>query len=138
MVISTNNRPSINEFTILLDRMVAALNMDARNNAEYYLSRTGNKLEQDVYEKMVLFAKQTPFDGTIKLISGQKFPDIVAYEYYGVEVKTTTQNHWKTTGNSIMETTRVDGVERIFLLFGKLSDAIEFRAITTLQSCVPL
>jgi hypothetical protein len=69
----------------------------------------------------------SPFENSIELIGGQKFPDIVAKKYYGVEVKTTTQNHWKTTGNSVLETTRVDDVERIFMLFAKLASPIEFR-----------
>jgi len=51
----------------------------------------------------------------------------VAQNYYGIEVKTTTQNHWKTTGNSMLESTRVENVERIFMLFAKLASPIEFR-----------
>jgi hypothetical protein len=35
--------------------------------------------------------------------------------------KTTTKNHWKTTGNSVLEGTRIDSVERIFMLFAKLA-----------------
>lgn len=37
------------------------------------------------------------------------------------------QSHWKSTGNSIMETTRDENVERIYLLFAKLARPIEFR-----------
>ncbi|EAQ50870.1 hypothetical protein [Leeuwenhoekiella blandensis] len=69
----------------------------------------------------------TPFENSIELIGGQKFPDIVAKKFYGIEVKSTTQNHWKTTGNSVMESTRVEDVERIFMLFGKLGKPIEFK-----------
>jgi hypothetical protein len=69
----------------------------------------------------------TAFENSIELIGGQKFPDIVAKKYYGIEVKTTTQNHWKTTGNSVLESTRVEDVERIFMLFAKLASPIEFR-----------
>jgi len=76
---------------------------------------------------MTEMAKGTPFEGTIDLVSGQRFPDIVANKYFGVEVKSTTQNHWETTGNSVLESTRVEGVERIFLLFGKLASPVEFR-----------
>ena len=52
---------------------------------------------------------------------------VIAKKYYGIEVKTTTQNHWKTTGNSVLESTRVEDVERIFMLFAKLASPIEFR-----------
>jgi hypothetical protein len=76
---------------------------------------------------MTDLAVGTVFENSIELIGGQKFPDIVAKKYYGIEVKTTTQNHWKTTGNSVLEGTRVDSVERIFMLFAKLASPIEFR-----------
>ena len=76
---------------------------------------------------MTDLAVGTVFENSIELIGGQKFPDIVAKKYYGIELKTTTQNHWKTTGNSVLESTRVDDVERIFMLFAKLASPIEFR-----------
>ncbi len=76
---------------------------------------------------MAEMAVGTPFENSIELIGGQKFPDIIAHKYYGIEVKTTTQNHWKTTGNSVLESTRVDQIERIFMLFAKLATPIEFR-----------
>lgn len=68
----------------------------------------------------------TPFEGSIKLMSGQNFPDIIANNYYGVEVKTTKSNHWKSTGSSVAEGTRMDGIERIFMLFGKICEPIDF------------
>ena len=76
---------------------------------------------------MTELAQNTVFENSIELVSGQRFPDIVAKQYYGIEVKTTIKNHWKTTGNSVFEGTRVDGVERIFMFFAKLADPIEFR-----------
>lgn len=127
MIISTNSEPKLCEFDDLLRRTTYSLNNDARVNESYYVSREGRKLEIDVCERMIELAKGTPFEDTIDLVSGQRFPDIVANKFFGVEVKSTTQNHWKTTGNSVLESTRVEGVERIFLLFGKLARPIEFR-----------
>lgn len=72
-------------------------------------------------------AQGTSFEGTIVEWDGRRFPDIVANKFYGIEVKTTTKNHWKTTGNSVLESTRIEDVERIFMLFGKLGKPIEFR-----------
>ena len=44
-----------------------------------------------------------------------------------MEVKSTEKDHWVTTGSSILESTRVESVERIYLTFGKLDgDRIEF------------
>lgn len=128
MLISNNKKPPIDEFEVLVDRTVYSLNVDASKRPDYYKSRSGTKLEEDVYRMMVEKAKGTAFEGSIELISNQRFPDIVASKYYGVEVKTTKSNTWTSTGSSIVESTRVKSVEKIFLLFGKLSEQVEFRA----------
>jgi len=96
------------------------LNDDALKRPKYYATRAGNPLEDDVADALRECAKGTPFENTIEKISGQKFPDIIAAKYYGVEVKSTKDNHWTSTGSSILETTRVADVERIFMTFGKL------------------
>lgn len=88
---------------------------------------TGRDLEPFIEAEMNKAAKGTPFQGTIKCWGGQMFPDIVANRYFGVEVKSTKQNHWTTTGNSVLESTRVDDVERIYMMFGKLAAPIEFK-----------
>src|SRR5690554_5148707 len=88
----------------------------------------GRNLEPYVRDVMTDLAVGTPFEDSIELIGGQKFPDIIAKKYYGVEIKTTTKNHWRTTGNSIMESTRIEDVERIYMLFGKLGAPIKFKS----------
>lgn len=128
MVISLNPNPHKNEFSKLLDATILELNKHAKKSPNKIEKLTGNKLEPYVKDVLTELAVGTHFENTIELISGQKFPDIVANKFYGIEVKTTTQNHWKTTGNSVMESTRVDDVERIFMLFGKLGKPIEFRS----------
>lgn len=127
MVISTNSENPIDEFNTLLNKTLNELTTEAKKKENEYKKLEGNKLEPKVYEIMVSNAKNTPFENTIELISGQKFPDIIAQKYFGVEVKTSKQDHWTTTGNSVLETTRVDGIEKIFLLFGKMYPPIEFR-----------
>jgi len=127
MIISANPEPSRIEFDFLLNSTIEELNSQAKKSAKTVSALTGNKLEPLVKDVMTDLAVGSPFENSIELIGGQKFPDIVAKKYYGVEVKTTTQNHWKTTGNSVLETTRVDDVERIFMLFAKLASPIEFR-----------
>lgn len=66
----------------------------------------------------------------IELISGGKFPDIVLTllknQKFGIEVKTTKSKNWKTLGGSIMETTKVEGVNRIHVFFAK-QDPFEIR-----------
>lgn len=127
MIVSVNPKPNIEEFRQLMKNTDSLLNKDALKRPKYYEGRNGNPLEDDVKSALDECAKGTPFEGTIEKVSGQRFPDIVAARYYGVEVKSTKSNHWKSTGSSILETTRVDDVDRIYMTFGKLGgNPIEF------------
>lgn len=127
MIISANSEPNRQEFNLLLTSTITELNSHAKKSAKSISVLNGNKLEPYVRDVLTDMAVGTPFENSIELIGGQKFPDIVAKKYYGIEVKTTTQNHWKTTGNSVLESTRVEDVERIFMLFAKLASPVEFR-----------
>ena len=127
MIISVNSDPNRNEFDLLLSSTITELNVHAKSSSKKVATLLGRNLEPFVKDIMSEIAIGTPFENSIELIGGQKFPDIVANKYYWIEVKTTTQNHWKTTGNSVLESTRVNDVERIFMLFAKLASPIEFR-----------
>lgn len=127
MIISANSEPNRKEFNVLLNSTITELNSHAKKSANTISVLAGNKLEPYVKDVMTDLAIGTPFENSIECIGGQRFPDIVAKKFYGIEVKTTTQNHWKTTGNSVLESTRVENVERIFMLFAKLASPIEFR-----------
>jgi len=127
MVVSKNPEPNSEVFQLLLNSTLNSLAVDSKKRQKEYLSFIGNKLENVVADVMTTNAIGTPFENTIELISGQRFPDIIAKKYYGVEVKTTTQNHWTTTGNSVLEGTRVDGIERIYMFFGKMVSPVAFR-----------
>lgn len=126
MIISAKIESCKSEFEKLLSRTVDDLINRSKKDREI-ISLYGRNFEPIVKDVMSNLAIGTPFENSIELISGQKFPDIVAKKYFGVEVKTTSQNHWKTTGNSVLESTRVEDVERIYLLFAKLSNPIEFK-----------
>ena len=56
----------------------------------------------------------------------QAFPDIAAGEY-GVEVKFTTDDTWRTIGNSIQENQRIESVRHVYLVFGKMGGTPEVR-----------
>jgi hypothetical protein len=127
MIVSVNSDPNRSEFDLLLNSTISELNVHAQKSSQKVATLLGRNLEPYVRDVMTDLAVGTVFENSIELIGGQKFPDIVAKKYYGIEVKTTTQNHWKTTGNSVLEGTRVDSVERIFMLFAKLASPIEFR-----------
>lgn len=126
MIVSENSKPQLNEFKELMKKTDIVLNDDAQRRPEYYATRSGNPLEDDVLTALEEAAIGTPFANTIIKVSGQKFPDIVAAKYYGIEVKSTKENHWTSTGSSILETTRVKDVERIYMTFGKLGGTPSF------------
>lgn len=127
MLISLNKDIENTDFEKLIGLTIDTLQESSSKYNEKYLQLLGNKLEDEVYDVMCSCAQNTPFEGSIELISGQKFPDIVANNYYGIEVKSTKQNHWKTTGNSILESTRIEDIQRIYMLFGKIHNPIEFK-----------
>lgn len=127
MIISANPEPNRPEFDLLLSSAITELNLHAKKSEIAISVLNGNKLEPYVRDVLTELAVGTPFENSIELIGGQRFPDIIAKRYYGIEVKTTTQNHWKSTGNSVLESTRVDRIERIFMLFAKLASPVEFR-----------
>lgn len=126
MIVSLNPKPTMEEFKCLMQRTDTLLNRYAAQNQAYYKTRNGSPLEDDVKSVLEECAQGTPFENTIEKISGQKFPDIVAAKFYGVEVKSTKEDHWTSTGSSILESSRVQDVERIYMTFGKLGGTVEF------------
>ena len=126
MIISTACERELPEFQRLMARTDDFLNRDAREREGYYVTRGGNKLEEDVCRVLTVCAEGTPFEDTVRLVSGASFPDIVAKRMFGVEVKSTVGNHWTSIGSSILESTRDQNVERIYMTFGKLGRPIAF------------
>ena len=103
--------------------------------------RTDNNItaldfEELVCEKMCEASVGTEFEGTIKQTGVHAFPDIVANGYFGVEVKITAKDHWTSTGNSVLESSRIEDVERIFIMFGKLGGQADVR-YRLYQECLP-
>ena len=92
MIKSTNKEPTLEEFEQLCQKMCQYMNDKAKVEPEYYLSKGAQKLEPEVKTALDIAAKGTKFEDTIQIISGQRFPDIVAAKYYGVEVKSTKDN----------------------------------------------
>lgn len=80
MIISENKKPSPDEFRQLIVKTDCMLNSEAIGREEYYKGRNGTKLEEDVCDALTRCAVDTPFEGTIHLVSGASFPDIVANE----------------------------------------------------------
>lgn len=127
MIITDRNDKSHCEFEELLAKTYKIIANEARSNTRYFTQRNAFEFEEDLFDSMRAAATGTDFDSTISLVSGHKFPDIVAGRYYGVEVKTSRGGHWKSVGNSVLESTRVEDVERIYLFFARLTDPVDFK-----------
>ncbi len=56
----------------------------------------------------------------------QNFPDIVLGDF-GIEVKFTANDTWRSIANSVSEGSRDEGVKQIYLLFGKMGGKAEVR-----------
>lgn len=112
-------------FVHLMNTTENILNEEAQKDPHKYKGLTSSSLEPFAVEKIKIACTNSPFDpNEVRLVSGQRFPDIVAEKYYGIEVKSTKENHWTSTGSSIVETTRIKHVEDIYMLFGKLGGEI--------------
>lgn len=119
---------ALQEFSTLMDKTSSYMNDIARTTDRY------KKCDSKLLEKETLLAMKKQCQNTlftpddIQLVSGQRFPDIIAAKHFGVEVKSTKENKWTSTGSSIIESTRVENIDHIYMLFGKLGgDPIEFK-----------
>lgn len=118
MIYTKNSLATEKDFLALLEktRLVCLEDVKLSGIKEF----SGNDFERITFDAMQLSAEGGPFEGTIMQTGAHGFPDIIANRYFGVEVKVTTGDKWKSTGNSILESTRIEDVERIYLFFGKL------------------
>lgn len=108
-------------FSKLMAKTERSMNVFSRSNPSYFKGMSPSKLEVESCQMIKMACDDTPFNpDNVILVSGHAFPDIIAEKYYGVEVKCTKADHWKSTGSSIVESTRNELVENIYMLFGKL------------------
>lgn len=95
----------------------------------------GDEFETIVFNNCIKASKYTPFEGNIIQTGAHAFPDIIARKNFGIEVKMTTGDKWTSTGNSILETTRIDAVEKIYIFFGKFGKNIDI-CYRSYQECL--
>lgn len=88
---------------------------------------TSSEMEAIVYSSLVKAATGTNFDGKINRGTLHAFPDITVDNTFGVEVKMTVGNKWTSVGNSILEGTRVESVEEVFVFFVKVGGNIDIK-----------
>jgi hypothetical protein len=134
MIISERHGEIRPDFERILERTKSLLEVDAQKRKIFYLNISPSELENEVFQKMCETALGTQFENKIKLISGHSFPDIVA-DIFGVEVKSSKNNNWRSTGNSVLESTRANNINYIYLFFGKVIEPIGFN-FRLYQECV--
>ncbi|MCQ2218047.1 MAG: hypothetical protein MJZ33_06120 [Paludibacteraceae bacterium] len=118
------------------------LNNASKANSSDYLKLNGTALEIVVYDEMKKLCGKYGFEEKdIVLLSGHNFPDIITQylsnpKYFGVEVKTTKENKWTSTGSSIVESTRDVNVDNIYMFFGKLSKPFAEFKVRKYEECL--
>lgn len=110
------------EFESLLDNCCDLLTNEAENKKFVSSKQFENRVRE-------VLAVLTNDDEDIEIdfnSPAQAFPDIAMGEF-GVEVKFTTADTWRSIANSVLETQRVEGVKYIYLVFGKMGGIPEVR-----------
>lgn len=118
------------DFGAFMRATMSKMNDEARRNPEKMRNMRSQPTALEEYTLAVMKELAHTHhleEEAIKLNKAQAFPDILAGEAYGVEVKLTKEDRWSSTGSSIVESTRTKGIDRIYLLFGKMGGAPEFK-----------
>ena len=103
------------EFERLLDSVCETLTAECTGGTKYAKS---SLFEQHVREVLHTLVKK--YGGTVNFNPHPHvFPDIVLGKY-GVEVKFTTNDTWRSVANSIFESTRSPRVRHIYIVYGKM------------------
>jgi hypothetical protein len=112
-----------------------------QNEFEQILETVCEKLTAEAREKIFLSSAQ--FEGRVREVlhdftrkypgieidfhpHPQAFPDI-AVENFGVEVKFTLNDTWRSVANSVLETNRIESVEKVYVVFGKMGGTPEVK-----------
>jgi len=127
MIFVDNHTVREESFLRLLARAKTNCLTDLQGFGAEAMRLNGDGFETLVYNNSLKASMHTEFEGHVVQTGPHAFPDIIAKRYFGVEVKVTKDNKWSSTGNSILETTRVDGVERIYMFFGKLGGGADIK-----------
>ena len=107
---------------------------------EQYLSETCIRLTNEA--KISKFTEARIFENRVREVvekiysnngiivnfnpDAQAFPDI-ALGKFGIEVKLSLSDSWRTVANSVLETNRIKGIQKIYIIFGKMGGDPEVR-----------
>jgi hypothetical protein len=110
------------DFESILDKACTQLTGEARKT----IFKTSPQFENRVRE---ILQNLTTFDTSVAIDFNphpQAFPDI-AVGSFGVEVKFTLNDTWRSVANSVLETNRIETVEKVYLIFGKMGGTPEVK-----------
>lgn len=110
------------EFETILVNVIQKLNTEVQGGTIF---QTAKDFENRVREVLVDFVKDKGIDVDFNP-HPHVFPDIAIGEF-GVEVKFTTNNTWRSVANSVVESTRNAGILFIYIVFGKMGGKPEVK-----------
>jgi len=102
------------DFESLLDAAVKRLRREARDRPFTSAKQFESRVRQVADELLVNSPISIDFDP-----HPQAFPDIAVGEF-GIEVKFTTNDSWRSIANSVLETNRIEEVKHIYIMFCKM------------------
>lgn len=111
------------DFEQLLDMVAKKLTQEAQKSP----FADSKKFENHVRSALVEYGKEFTKDLNLDP-PAQAFPDIVLNKIgFGVEVKFTTNDTWRSVANSVFEGTRNEDVKEVYLIFGKMGGKPEVK-----------
>lgn len=110
------------QFERLLDQCCTILTAEAQNCRFQTSAQFENRVREVLHE---LTKGNTPFEIDFSP-HPQAFPDIEMGEF-GVEVKFTLADSWRSVANSVLESQRIESVKHIYIVFGKMGGVPEVR-----------
>ncbi|EIM7320718.1 restriction endonuclease [Escherichia coli] len=110
------------QFEVLLSKATEQLTQDLKKSTEFHSSKYFEQqvrvVLHEILKDMGILVDMSP--------PAQEFPDIIIGNF-GVEVKYSDKNTWRSIANSIFEGSRKQGVDHVYLLFGKVGGEPEVR-----------
>lgn len=103
----------------LLQAVIGRLEYRAKTGPRPF-KQTPEEFEQTVAHELSCAAEGAGFEGAVTHLGGHAFPDILLANRWGIEVKSSQSAGAKLLGNSVMESTRSDGIEDVFVVYGQM------------------
>ncbi|GHV08243.1 hypothetical protein AGMMS50229_16340 [Campylobacterota bacterium] len=110
------------EFEAILDQCCAILTDEARSSG----FKSSSQFENRVREVLDTLTRDNASFAIDFAPHPQAFPDI-AMGAFGVGVKFTLNDTWRSVANSVLETQRIEAVKHIYIVFGKMGGTPEVR-----------